>query len=286
MTEYVYILSNRSYPSLHKIGYTSTTVSERMDQLYSTGVPSRFELEFCIEVENGYQAEQLLHQVFDEYHYGKEFFKISLSQLIKIIKETLLKGELEFLNYYGRANKLYLIEDEVKKINDEVNKKKALKIEEKRKAELIKLDLINKNIRQEENIKKLTLTLEKEINKAIYLILKYSNYFNSSIVGRIIHADHYQDGITIGKRLNHAEAAVIKNISRITNELKLKGILQEKLQEVFSETDHKLELVMNIHRFSFSDKSGRMKKVIRHQGFSQFFLGIMDSIDKTHNPHQ
>ena len=279
MTEYVYILSNRSYPSLHKIGYTSTTVSERMDQLYSTGVPSRFELEFCIEVENGYQTEQFLHQVFDEFHYGKEFFKISLPQLIRIIKETLLKGEIDFLNYYGRANKLYLVEDEVTRINDEINKKKIIKIQEQKYAEKIKLDLINENIRRNEDIRSLTIKMKREITEGIFYITNYSNYFNSSIVGRIIHNDHYKDGISIGNRLSPNEINTIKNIYATINLLISKGLLQQKLQEAFGETDAKLELVMDVHRSTFKDKEGKIHKTLIYKGFSRFFLGIMKAIE-------
>ena len=64
MNQYVYILSNPSLPSLHKIGYTANSIEERMEQLYSTGVPTKFELEFCIEVVNGLGTEQLFHKLF------------------------------------------------------------------------------------------------------------------------------------------------------------------------------------------------------------------------------
>ena len=47
---YVYILTNPSMPGLVKVGKTTTTPNQRMSELHSTGVPTPFELEFSISV--------------------------------------------------------------------------------------------------------------------------------------------------------------------------------------------------------------------------------------------
>jgi T5orf172 domain len=47
MRGYLYILSNSAMPNLFKIGFTTRTIKERIQELPSTGVPGVFEVDFC-----------------------------------------------------------------------------------------------------------------------------------------------------------------------------------------------------------------------------------------------
>ena len=88
----VYVLSNPAYrKDLLKIGFTTRTIEERINELSSTGVPSRFQLEFCIEVSDAPRLEKILHVKLSNYKYEKEFFKLPMSKLIETIKNNNLR---------------------------------------------------------------------------------------------------------------------------------------------------------------------------------------------------
>lgn len=85
----VYVLSNPAMPGLIKIGKTSKEdVSIRIAQLYSTGVPVPFKLEFACKVENADEVEQALHIAFSSSRLNpsREFFELEPSQAIAILK--------------------------------------------------------------------------------------------------------------------------------------------------------------------------------------------------------
>jgi hypothetical protein len=76
-------------PGLVKIGCTSQEdVAGRLNQLYSTGVPFPFEVEFAARVPNMEEVERALHQAFGPYRVNpkREFFKIDAFQAIAILK--------------------------------------------------------------------------------------------------------------------------------------------------------------------------------------------------------
>ena len=61
----VYVLTNPAMPGLVKIGSTvSEDASIRLAQLYSTGVPFPFNLEFAAKVSNCDEVERALHRAF------------------------------------------------------------------------------------------------------------------------------------------------------------------------------------------------------------------------------
>jgi hypothetical protein len=76
-------------PRLVKIGCTAQgEVGARLNQLYSTGVPFPFEVEFAARVPNIEEVEQALHQAFapNRVNPRREFFEIDPSQAIAILK--------------------------------------------------------------------------------------------------------------------------------------------------------------------------------------------------------
>ena len=85
----VYVLTNPAMPGLVKIGRTSyEEANARLAQLYSTGVPFPFKLEFACKVENPDEVEQALHLAFGPHRVNtrREFFSIEPEQAIAILK--------------------------------------------------------------------------------------------------------------------------------------------------------------------------------------------------------
>ncbi len=89
MSKIVYVLSNPAMPGLVKIGYTThEDANVRISQLYSTGVPVPFKIEFVCRVENAEEVEGALHIAFGPYRVNpkREFFKIEAEQAVSILR--------------------------------------------------------------------------------------------------------------------------------------------------------------------------------------------------------
>lgn len=91
MDEYqiVYVLSNPAMPGLVKIGFTvRNDANQRIAQLYTTGVPVPFKLEFACRVKNAGEVERALHLAFgpNRFNPKREFFSIQPEQAIAILK--------------------------------------------------------------------------------------------------------------------------------------------------------------------------------------------------------
>jgi hypothetical protein len=85
----VYVLTNPAMPGLVKIGRTSyDDANSRIAQLYSSGVPFPFKLEFACKVENPDEVERALHLAFapNRVNLRREFFSIDPEQAIAILK--------------------------------------------------------------------------------------------------------------------------------------------------------------------------------------------------------
>ena len=81
---YLYILSNPSMPGLLKIGLTTRSVSERVAELSSTGVPSAFNIEACFATDDPRTHESAIHHRLAESRLvGKEFFRVSVEAAIE-----------------------------------------------------------------------------------------------------------------------------------------------------------------------------------------------------------
>lgn len=89
MPSVVYVLTNPAMPGLVKIGYTAAEdATVRIAQLYSTGVPFPFKLEFAAKVTNPDEVERALHRAFapSRLNPKREFFSIEADQAIAILK--------------------------------------------------------------------------------------------------------------------------------------------------------------------------------------------------------
>ncbi len=83
----VYILVNESYPELVKIGMTGGSVSNRISQLNSTGVPTPYECYYAAYVDDMAHVEKVLHNHFSKYRVNarREFFKVSAKEVHKVL---------------------------------------------------------------------------------------------------------------------------------------------------------------------------------------------------------
>lgn len=80
----VYAATNPMMPDIVKIGATSrANVQERMDQLFSTGVPAPFTCEIARRLDHYLEVESALHTVFEPSRVpsGREFFRVTLDQV-------------------------------------------------------------------------------------------------------------------------------------------------------------------------------------------------------------
>jgi len=88
-TNIVYVLTNPAMPGLVKIGYTSQQDAQsRIDQLYGTGVPVPFEIEYACRIDKAPEVEKALHVAFSPQRINpkREFFKIEPEQAIAILR--------------------------------------------------------------------------------------------------------------------------------------------------------------------------------------------------------
>ena len=88
-SQIVYVLTNPAMPGLVKIGKTTQLeVSERMKQLYSTGVPVPFDCAFACQVKDASEVEKALHFAFgrDRTNPNREFFNIEAERVIAVLK--------------------------------------------------------------------------------------------------------------------------------------------------------------------------------------------------------
>lgn len=105
--EYVYILTNKGYPGLLKIGMTSKSPQVRLKGINSTGTVDTWQLAFSIPLRpgTGYKVENQVHKYFNRYRfhaeteYDREMFRIDLPQAIEAVRrigEHFRVGELNF----------------------------------------------------------------------------------------------------------------------------------------------------------------------------------------------
>jgi len=99
---YVYCAVNESFPELIKVGATASYPTKRMKELSNTSVPSSFELEYFIRVDDCYLAEKIIHYYLSQkYNKTKEFFKCSPNKAQKYFAAC---GIISTLNFDKECN--------------------------------------------------------------------------------------------------------------------------------------------------------------------------------------
>lgn len=89
-TEYVYCMSNASFcPNMVKVGWTRNNPALRASQLFTTGVPTPFIVEFMILTAHGHDLERRIHNHLAKCRVSgsREFFNISIADLRTMLRE-------------------------------------------------------------------------------------------------------------------------------------------------------------------------------------------------------
>jgi hypothetical protein len=94
---YIYCLSNDAMPGLVKIGEMHTegrTPDDRIRELYTTGVPLPFTIEFAKKVANPAEAEARIHAFISDKRVNprREFFKVTPDYIRRLF--DLIDGEM------------------------------------------------------------------------------------------------------------------------------------------------------------------------------------------------
>tara|TARA_B100001093_G_scaffold507401_1_gene567904 strand:+ start:269 stop:907 length:639 start_codon:yes stop_codon:yes gene_type:complete len=96
MNGFIYVMSNASFADGRiKIGMSASDPTRRKEELYSTGVPEPFTIEYYAFVEDFESIEKNVHVTLDSYRPNKnrEFFNCSIEKAISTIRE------LSVINY-------------------------------------------------------------------------------------------------------------------------------------------------------------------------------------------
>lgn len=99
--EYVYVMSNRSYSfNVLKIGWTRKNPIIAATNLYTSGVPTPFNIEYIIITKEGIKLEKTIHDLLYSYRINpnRDFFKIDTDKLFEILTKEL---HLELIDVYS-----------------------------------------------------------------------------------------------------------------------------------------------------------------------------------------
>ena len=150
MKGFVYILTNKAYPDLVKVGETSGNPEERAAQLSNTSVPYPFKVYGFVEVDDPKGVEQRTHRKLVKYRESsnREYFRIDPKAALQMLEEV--SGEVEYMR---REKAKRAREDKKNKAEREKKKNLASRVKKEREEffhELLKktnYDLLNNTAR-------------------------------------------------------------------------------------------------------------------------------------------
>jgi len=104
---YVYILSNASMPGLVKIGKSRRGGRHRAKEIYQTGVPTPFTMEFELYTNDCDVLERYAHERLDRDRVSesREFFKVDVSKAIAAVTGAHLE-EYDYSVIWGQLGEI------------------------------------------------------------------------------------------------------------------------------------------------------------------------------------
>ncbi len=136
---FIYILSNPSMPNVYKVGLTTGSISQRIQELNTTGVPKPFQTERLFEIPESklLAVERLAHRKLKnkDLHHGKEFFEGALHDCVIAVQDAIYEiTRSEAADLVGEAKKR--AQSEQRRIEQaqarlEVERKRQLELEER-----------------------------------------------------------------------------------------------------------------------------------------------------------
>lgn len=87
---YVYVLSNKAYPNIYKIGSTYSLPEERAEELTGTGHLTPFKVVGKIKIQSAEYYEKSIHKLLNKFRVkqGREFFKLDLIKIKECLKQV------------------------------------------------------------------------------------------------------------------------------------------------------------------------------------------------------
>lgn len=153
---FVYILSHPSMPNVFKVGITTNSVRQRIQELNTTGLPKPFRAEKIFEIDARHlrAVEQLAHAKLKQkdLHHGKEFFEGQMKDCVEAVEDAIFEltnshtedlvgkaahraaeeqrqRDLERIRIESERKQRELKEDRVRKANIEIDAQRAQYIE-------------------------------------------------------------------------------------------------------------------------------------------------------------
>jgi hypothetical protein len=96
---YIYVLTNPAMPGMVKVGYTQDKTPVRAQQIFTTGVPKPFQIEFFQLTENVEAVESAVHQALasKRVNRGREFFAVEIAEAVQVIEQHVRDPETRFI---------------------------------------------------------------------------------------------------------------------------------------------------------------------------------------------
>lgn len=129
MAGFVYILSNPSMPRLLKIGKSDRDPSEfRASELYTTGVPEPFKVEYFALVRDHHVAERVVHSRLDgsRPNAGREFFRVGVEEAIILIRQC---AEIQFEKVFFKTES-EITREKLKREQEKIERQNRMRQEE------------------------------------------------------------------------------------------------------------------------------------------------------------
>jgi hypothetical protein len=99
---WVYIITNKSMPGLLKVGYSSKDPIIRAKELAQTGLAHPYIVQYDVLIKGPRDIEQQVHKVLHARREGKEWFRCSINEAVKVIR-TLVAGKVLLENISHNA---------------------------------------------------------------------------------------------------------------------------------------------------------------------------------------
>jgi hypothetical protein len=118
---YLYVATNEAMPGLVKVGFTDTSLSQRMSELHSTGVPTPFTTELVIKVDDAPLAEKLIHRALTDFRVAsnREFFKCHANVAIEAVVKNIEDYEVDWSHTPIQAARIKQFESKYAKYKED-----------------------------------------------------------------------------------------------------------------------------------------------------------------------
>ena len=91
---WIYVITNKAMPGLIKVGYTLKDPVLRANELYNTGSPHSYVVQYEVFVHEPREIEQRVHSALSDFKEAKEQFTCSLGDAVTAIRKVIGDGKI------------------------------------------------------------------------------------------------------------------------------------------------------------------------------------------------